>query len=324
MRDSETGSDGQTHNVLTFDESSTRTDPQSLSTDDMTAWLSTTRQLVDSWIREDIESMHLEPDSVEEAMSYALQAGGKRIRPQLMLAAADYVGLPWERIRPAVLSIEYLHTYSLIHDDLPAMDDDELRRGKPTTHKVFGEAMAILAGDALLTEAFGRMTDLAKQDFPPHSVLAAVNRLAHSAGRSGLIRGQVQDLAAENKSVDLEALEEIQRMKTGALFTTALAIPPLLVEDNRTAQALTRFGEHFGLVFQMVDDILNVIGDTKLLGKATGTDADRGKATYPSLMSIEEVKELIDLHVGAAKRELRDSEGSTLSGLIDFARDRSW
>lgn len=324
MRDSEAGSESRANHVLTFDDFGTRIDGESLDPRDVASWLKTTRHLVDDWIQQDIDAMDAQPGSVEEAMAYALQAGGKRIRPQLMMAAADYVGLTWDRIRPAVLAIEYLHTYSLIHDDLPAMDDDALRRGRPTAHKVFGEAMAILAGDALLTEAFNQMARLTEQGFPSRSVVAAIERLARAAGRSGLVRGQVEDLAAENKTVGLEELEEIQRMKTGALFKTALAIPPMLVEDEHTAQALTSFGEHFGLVFQMVDDILNVIGDPKLLGKATGTDASRGKATYPRLMTIEQVKKLIDTHVESAKSELDGSDSTILEGLIDFARDRSW
>lgn len=323
MRNGHPGNDSHTENALTF-VGNGRNPKLESPTNEIAAWLTMTRQLVDTWIKEDIASMDVQAGSVEEAMSYALQAGGKRIRPQLMLAAADYVGLAWERIHPAALAIEYLHTYSLIHDDLPAMDNDELRRGKPTTHKVFGEAMAILAGDALLTEAFGKMALLAEQGFPPHLVVAAMDRLAGAAGRTGLVRGQVQDLAAENKAVDLDWLENIQLLKTGAIFTAALAIPSILAEDHENVDALTAFGQHFGLVFQMVDDVLNVIGDSKLLGKATGTDASRGKATYPRLMSLEEVNKLIDTHVEAAKRELDGPKKDILVGLVDFARDRSW
>ena len=323
MRNGQPGNDDQTRSTLIIVGNGANPKPDSL-TSEITEWLTMTRQLVDAWINEDIASMEIQPGSVEEAMSYALQAGGKRIRPQLMLAAADYVGLAWDSIRPAVLAIEYLHTYSLIHDDLPAMDNDELRRGKPTTHKIFGEAMAILAGDALLTEAFGKMALLAEQGFAPHLVVAAIDRLAGAAGRTGLVRGQVQDLAAENKAIDLDWLENIQLLKTGAMFTAALAIPSILAEDHENIDALTAFGQHFGLVFQMVDDVLNVVGDSKLLGKSTGTDASRGKATYPRLMSLEEVNKLIAAHVQAAKRELDGSRNNILAGLVDFARDRSW
>ncbi len=287
------------------------------------SWLDGARERVNQWIQTDIEAMERQPGSVEEAMAYALMAGGKRLRPQLMLAAADYVGIDWEKIRPAVLAVEYLHTYSLIHDDLPAMDDDDWRRGKATTHKVFGEARAILAGDALLTEAFLKMATLVDQ-FSAAAVVAAVGKLAAAAGREGLVRGQVLDLAAEHQEVRLPELETIHRLKTGALFSVALSIPPLLAGRREDAAALARFGQHFGLAFQMVDDMLNVIGDAQQLGKATGTDAQRGKATYPSLMPLEEVRRLVEKHCRQALALVDPQRAEHLRELLAFMRDRSW
>ncbi len=324
MKDGQIGNDSDVQHPVGFASNGNGSAHETASVTDINNWMTTTKQLVDDWIDEDITSMNVQKGSVEEAMSYALQAGGKRIRPQLMLAAADYVGLSWESICPAVLAIEYLHTYSLIHDDLPAMDDDELRRGKPTTHKVFGEAMAILAGDALLTEAFGKMALLTTHGFPSHAVVTATERLARAAGRTGLVRGQVLDLAFENKEIDADSLETIQRLKTGAMFSAALTIPSILAEDHKDLDVLANYGQRFGLVFQMVDDILNVVGDSRLMGKATGTDATKGKATYPKLMSLEEINKLIEIHVIAAKSQLTGPKNSVLVGLLDFARNRSW
>ena len=184
--------------------------------------------------------------------------------------------------------------------------------------------MAILAGDALLTEAFVKLSTLADRGFSSAGALAAVGRLASSAGREGLVRGQVQDLAAERRDISIEALEAIHRKKTGALFEACLAIPPLLREDDAAAGALSRFGQHFGLAFQIVDDILNVIGDSAKLGKATGTDAGLGKATYPRLIGVEAARQLVMEHVGEAKRCLDAERAGILYGLLEFAVNRTW
>lgn len=291
---------------------------------DVVRWLTESRARVDAWIAEDVQRMEARPGSVEEAMAYSLEAGGKRLRPQLVLAAAEYMGIAPERVQPAALAVEYLHTYSLIHDDLPAMDNDDLRRGKPTSHKVFGEAMAILAGDALLTEAFVKLAQLHRLGFDAEGVVAGLACLAQQAGREGLVRGQVEDLAAEGQDISVEALEAIHRKKTGALFEACLAIPALLAGKPYEAQVLSSFGRHFGLAFQMVDDILNVIGDARTLGKATGTDAGLGKATYPRLIGIDAARALIDDHAAAAKQGLDPDRGELLAGLMDFAVNRNW
>lgn len=282
------------------------------------------RQSVDAWIVQDMQEMGMEPGSVEEAMQYSLMAGGKRLRPQLVLASGQYLGIVPERLRSAALAVEYLHTYSLIHDDLPAMDNDDLRRGKPTSHKVFGEAMAILAGDALLTEAFVKMTDLVRAGFSPHGVVEATRALALSSGHQGLVRGQVQDLASEHVDIGVQALQEIHRRKTAALIEACLAIPAYLVGDVDAVRTLSEFGRRFGLAFQMVDDILNVVGDAVKMGKATGTDAGMGKATYPRLIGMEAARALLAEQVHEASCTIDPARGTLLYGLLRYSVERSW
>ncbi|MDA8193028.1 MAG: polyprenyl synthetase family protein [Thermaerobacter sp.] len=288
-------------------------------------WLVETRVTIDNWIRDDLPWRQDLAGTVEEAMRYSLLAGGKRLRPQLVLAAAALTGEPTDRFRLAALAVEYLHTYSLIHDDLPAMDNDDLRRGLPTSHKVYGEAMAILAGDALLTEAWGKMAALAGEGFDPAHVVRALAVLSRAAGRGGLIRGQVLDLAAEHQTVGLEQLEEIHRLKTGALFEACCILPAVLQGDPEAERRLARFARHFGLAFQIVDDILNVIGDRTVLGKATGTDVALGKATYPRLLGIEEARRLARHHATEADKALGGGAAAdVLRGLMRFAVEREW
>lgn len=291
---------------------------------DATRWIEDSRRTIEDWIAREAELLGQRPGSVEEAMSYSLTAGGKRLRPQLVLAAGEYLGIAWERLRGAALAVEYVHTYSLIHDDLPAMDNDDLRRGMPTSHKMFGEAMAILAGDALLTEAFVHMSSLVSERFLAEGVVAATHYLAEAAGRSGLVRGQVQDLAAEHQDISVDALQAIHAKKTAALFQASLAIPALLAGEREAAESLSQFGLYFGLAFQMVDDILNVVGDASRLGKATGTDAGLGKATYPRLLGIEAAKTLLEEHAQDARRTLDAERSGVLLALLQFAVERTW
>ena len=287
-------------------------------------WMDQTRALVDQWIGEDM-GQEAEPGTVEAVMRYSLLAGGKRLRPLLVLASAAYLGRPPEDFREVALAVEYIHTYSLIHDDLPAMDNDDLRRGRPTAHKVFGEAMAILAGDALLTEAFVKLGTIPASRFEPGRVQDAVKVLATAAGRLGLVRGQVNDLAAEHQPLALDELEAIHRLKTGALFVAALRMPAVLIGAAAADARLGRFGDHFGLAFQIVDDILNVVGDVKVLGKATGTDRTLGKATYPGLLGITEAGRRARVHQQHALEALGDNaDGTVLKALLDFAVNRQW
>jgi len=286
-------------------------------------WKTRTESLIDHWIKGLVAKWSVRPGSVEEAMRYSLLAGGKRLRPLLVLAAAAYLDQEPERFAPVALAVELIHTYSLIHDDLPAMDDDDWRRGQPTSHKVFGEAMAILAGDALLTEAFSVYAETLDQGFDPERVLSGLHLLAYAAGRDGLIRGQVEDLQAEHQPVTLAQLEAIHRRKTGALFRAAVVLPAVLSGDIEAKPALEAYGEHFGLAFQIVDDILNVIGDQKTMGKATGTDQVHGKATYPSLVGLAEAKRLAEAHRDQAARAIAGPRGEPLLGLLRLAVERA-
>ena len=229
------------------------------------------------------------PPVIFEAVRYSLLAGGKRIRPVLCMAAAEAVGCRADVVLPAACALEMIHTYSLIHDDLPAMDDDDYRRGRPTSHKVFGEDIAILAGDALLTEAFGLLTDRKRMPgIPAERILDAAREIAEAAGSSGMVGGQVMDVRAEGREAGLETLYAIHRRKTGALLRVSLRAGAILAgADGRDLASLSDYGESIGLAFQIADDILNVEGDPALMGKGTGSDAARGKITFPALMGID-------------------------------------
>ena len=223
-----------------------------------------------------------------EAMRYSLFAGGKRLRPVLALSAYGLFGDDIDKIMPYACALEMIHTYSLIHDDLPSMDDDDYRRGKPTNHKVFGEGIAILAGDGLLNYSFEIMLDTAlKQDEPqPH--IRSIREIACAAGINGMIAGQVADLENENKDIDEKTLEYIHLNKTAAMIAAALKagaiIGGALEEDIK---CMERIGLNLGLAFQVKDDILDIIGDEAKLGKSTGRDVDKHKATYPALFGLE-------------------------------------
>jgi geranylgeranyl diphosphate synthase type II len=232
------------------------------------------------------------PATLSRAVRYSLFAGGKRLRPVLVLAAAEAVSGSIEDALPGAAAFEMIHTYSLIHDDLPAMDDDSLRRGRPTSHVVFGEAMAILAGDALQAHAFQVLAEPPDGcDAPPGARLRAIASLAGAAGARGMVGGQVHDLESEGKGVDAKTLELIHRRKTGALIRAAAEVGALLGGGSEDDIArLTRFGEDAGLAFQVIDDILDVEGTASTLGKSAGKDAQAGKATYPAVHGIEEAR----------------------------------
>jgi geranylgeranyl diphosphate synthase type II len=229
------------------------------------------------------------PPQLMEAMRYSVFAGGKRLRPILVLTAAETIGGDSSAVLPAACALEYIHTYSMIHDDLPAMDDDAYRRGKLTNHKVFGEAMAILAGDALLNHAFELMSSpLMAEHFPPALVLQACHGLARAAGYQGMIGGQVVDILSEGRQVEPDVLEYIHRHKTAALIEAATTMGGLLGGGTpEQVQALRDYGHHVGWAFQITDDILDVEGDAALLGKDVGRDAAQQKATYPALFGLQ-------------------------------------
>jgi geranylgeranyl diphosphate synthase type II len=226
------------------------------------------------------------PAQLREAIRYSLLAPCKRLRPTLVLFAAEACGSNWEAALPAACAVEMIHTYSLIHDDLPAMDNDDLRRGRPTCHKAFGEAVAILAGDALLALAFEVMArDLADAEVAARCCGA----LAAAAGATALVGGQADDLAVEFTEGDLSALEHIHRRKTGAMFVASLRLGGYVAGADAIRQlALERFGQKIGLAFQITDDLLDVDGDEAKLGKRVGKDSKQGKLTFPGLLGIDE------------------------------------
>lgn len=229
------------------------------------------------------------PDRLLAAMRYSLLAPGKRLRPSLVLIAAEACGGSMAAAMPAAVAVEMIHAYSLIHDDLPAMDDDALRRGRPTCHIQYDEATAILAGDALLTQAF---ETLARGFQPRDQALQAVTLLATAAGPTALVGGQVDDLAAEHDGDrSLERLQSIHRRKTGALFNASLQLGALSAgADDAQHAALKQYGDALGLAFQVIDDLLDHLGASGELGKQAGRDAERGKLTYPSLMGEPEAR----------------------------------
>lgn len=228
-----------------------------------------------------------EAQVLKDSMEYSLLAGGKRLRPIFFLTTLEALGKDSKPFLPFACALEMIHTFSLIHDDLPAMDNDDYRRGKPTCHKMFGEAQAILAGDGLLTHAFAIMTQ-ASQWAPPALVLQAINEVSLATGLDGMIVGQVVDVARDGEELDLAELRFINKYKTGALFRSAVRSAAILAEASEAQlTALTAFAEQFGLAFQIVDDILDVIGDTKITGKTSGSDAKNHKITYPSLLGLE-------------------------------------
>ena len=247
-------------------------------------------------VEESLEQYMLVPDKqlVEhiEAMRYSLFAGGKRVRPILCLAAAEAVGGRLEKVMPAACALECIHTYSLIHDDLPAMDDDDFRRAKPTNHKVYGEAGAILAGDGLLTFAFELLSSPEFAFAPEKSRLQVVNLIARAAGSLGMVGGQALDIACEGKEIDFATLQFIHSHETGALITAAVQAGAVLGGAGpEQLKTLTGYGEKIGLTFQIVDDLLNVEGTLEQLGKAAGSDAAREKATYPAFFGVEATRE---------------------------------
>lgn len=250
---------------------------------DLPRYLATRRQAVEEALDRGLPPEDTYPPTIHRAMRYSVIAGGKRLRPILVIASAEAAGGRMEDVLPTACAFELLHTYSLIHDDLPAMDDDDYRRGRLTSHKVFGEAVAILAGDALLTHALGLVgTNFTLGKVPPDACPRVLVEIAEAAGTAGMIGGQVVDIESEGRSVSAETLEYIHTHKTGALIRAALRVGALLAGATEpTLQALTRYGERLGLAFQIVDDVLDVEGTLETLGKTAGSDRRKQKVTYP-------------------------------------------
>jgi geranylgeranyl diphosphate synthase type II len=256
---------------------------------DLSQHLQARRALVDARLRTCVRAGDGCPASLAEAMCYSLLAPGKRLRPLLVLLAAEACGAEASAALPAACAVEMVHTYSLIHDDLPAMDDDDLRRGLPTCHKKFGEALAILAGDALLTLAFEVLAD----GYPATTAAACCCELARGAGAAGMVGGQVDDLAMETRqgAGSLQELEFLHQRKTGALFRASLRLGVWSAQgeaDPRTLTLFDAYGRAFGLAFQITDDLLDVQSSAEQTGKRVGKDAARGKLTYPGFLGVAE------------------------------------
>ncbi len=250
-------------------------------------YLARERRRVDAALRRLLPRPGRVTPTVRRAMTYSLFPGGKRLRPILAIAACRAVGGRAEEVLPLAAAIEMIHTYSLIHDDLPALDDDDLRRGRATSHRMFGEAMAILAGDALLTHAFEVAATHPRASVASDRKVRAIGVLAHAAGVTGMIGGQVMDLEAEGRRCSIATLTRIHRGKTGALISAAVQIGGIVAgAGTRQLRALHRYGDGVGLAFQIIDDILDLEGSSKILGKTAGKDLRARKATFPALLGI--------------------------------------
>ena len=283
-------------------------------------------RLVDEALERYLPPAHEHPAVIHEAMRYSVFAGGKRLRPILVLAAAEAVGDEAGAVAamPVACSLELIHTYSLVHDDLPAMDNDDFRRGRPTNHKVYGEAMAILAGDALLTAAFELMGQSTGK-FSPEAVNRVVVEIARAAGSQGLIGGQVVDTLSENKQVEAAVLEYIHRHKTGALFRAAIRSGAILNgASEEQLQALTVYAEQMGLAFQIKDDLLDIEGEQEKIGKPVGSDVKNQKATYPALYGMEKAREMAGLAAEEAVAALKifGPKGEFLRSIMHFIINR--
>lgn len=257
------------------------------------SFLDTVRPVIDSELNQLLPAEDVSPSDLHRAMRYSVLAGGKRLRPALCVAAYSIYHTDYRPMLPVAAALEMAHTYSLIHDDLPAMDDDDFRRGIPSCHKKFGEAMAILAGDALLTLAFETVASCTH--FEASRLIAAIGRLAAALGtREGMIAGQVLDLAAEGRRLSTLELESIHRSKTGALMSASVWLGGWLGGAELTElDALLQFGQRLGLAFQIVDDVLDETESRDVLGKTAGKDRERGKATYPALLGIDQSRRYV-------------------------------
>ena len=249
------------------------------------------RTLVERALQAELDRTDILDDKLRASMAYSLMAGGKRLRPILLMAAADAVGVDGTKFITAACALEMIHTYSLIHDDLPAMDNDDYRRGKLTNHKAYDEGTAILAGDALLTLAFTVI--LRQQDVPAERLLRVVDETGRAAGAEGMVGGQMLDLEAENRRISMEELQRVHMGKTGALFRAALRSGAILAgASEQQLAALTAYADHFGLAFQITDDILDVVGTAEDIGKPVGSDEKNHKSTYVTLTSLDEAQSL--------------------------------
>lgn len=266
------------------------------------------KQYIDTCLQKYLTSSDAYPPIIHEAMHYAIFNGGKRLRPIMVLEGAQLAGGNQESAVPVACALEMIHSYSLVHDDLPAMDNDDLRRGKPTCHIVFGEANAILTGDALLTGAFAVMTESAAMPgVKPDNLIRIIREIAEAAGSQGMIGGQVIDLQSEGQDIDYETLKILHSLKTGKLFQTALRSGAILGDMTQQGlQSIDKYAHNFGLAFQITDDILDINGNEEVIGKPAGSDAKNAKTTYPGLFGLEKSRQLAEDCVQACIDSLQD------------------
>jgi geranylgeranyl diphosphate synthase, type II len=292
---------------------------------DLKAYLEARKTLVDAALDRVLPPETAEPTKVHQAMRYSVLAPGKRLRPILVIAGAEAVGGRAETVLDTACALELIHAYSLIHDDLPAMDDDDYRRGRLTNHKVFGEAMAILAGDALLTLAFRLVAANAAAAAEPAVVARVVGEIADAAGTDGMVGGQVVDIESEGKAISAEMLDYIHLRKTAALIRASLRVGALLVGGSAAqVEAISRAGQSLGLAFQIVDDILDVEGSLAELGKSAGSDERKQKATYPTLHGLPTSKRRARELIDETKRMLEPlgAPADPIRTLADFVLER--
>jgi geranylgeranyl diphosphate synthase type II len=285
-------------------------------------YLSEKRKMIEDQLGAFIARLN-SPQRLQASMAYSLKAGGKRLRPILLLAVIEALGSDSEKGMAPACSLEMLHTYSLIHDDLPAMDDDDLRRGKPTNHIQFGEATAILAGDGLLTYSFECLSTSELLD--PVLKVKLITELAKAAGPEGMVGGQISDLEAEGAVITLQDLESIHRRKTGRLLTYAVKAGALIggaLKDQ--LEALEQYADHLGVAFQIKDDILDIEGDQETIGKPIGSDLEREKSTYPSLLTLDGAKEAMETHYIQAFQMLKQAklDASYLEAITRYTIER--
>ena len=275
---------------------------------DIKTYLEKRKNTVDKTLESLILPAKTFPSTVFEAMRYSLFAGGKRVRPVLAIAASEAIGAGTDGLLPIAGALELIHTYSLIHDDLPAMDDDDFRRGKPTCHKVYGEAIAILAGDGLLNSAFEVLSDPRRlKSVTPARLLAIIREISTASGVLGMVGGQVVDMESEGKDIDFATLEYIHTHKTGALIRASVRVGALYAKAGKLQlKTLTRYGEMVGLAFQIADDILDITGKQEVIGKDAGSDIIKGKKTFPSLYGLEESRRRAEEVVDGALEALKN------------------
>jgi geranylgeranyl diphosphate synthase, type II len=292
---------------------------------EMKEYLVSRQKMVENALQAYLPKSSIKPKTIHKAMRYSVFAGGKRLRPILCLAAGECCGGETSEALPLACAVECIHTYSLIHDDLPCMDDDDLRRGMPTSHKVFGEAIAVLAGDALLTFAF----ELAAQvpGWPRHPLKDIIRELAVASGSRNLIAGQVVDLESEGKRVSLPLLKFIHESKTAALLRATIRLGAMSANATPARlESLSEFGMSLGLAFQVIDDILDVTQSSETLGKSAGKDLVAEKATYPSVIGLDESRKVAKRLTEEAHRSLKPfaRKAEILHGLADYLLDREY